>query len=1241
MRRLVIILLSCLAGLLVGLAALPWWFGWALKTGSARYGAGFGRYERIGYSRFALHDVVVIQRNVRVTAARAETETPLLWLWHRLRKKPAAVLISTWQVDVTAGDPAQTTPPDTGSTGAKRTRAILFKVADSLERWAPRVEIGEGKVNWPGGGLQIGSAQWNRRTLNVRPLRALNQQANVEVTFAPPGEITLAVKPADEAPWSVALKSSGDRIEGQLLAWDQVAQVTAELPERGWMPRTARIEAKAWEIPGARLRLGEAYSVVRGEAWIDWRDARLETSADFRGEVVAGKAAPPLNVSVHAAGDQESVRVDRLNADIPGATARLSAPVVFQRQGARATLASQFDVEVDLAKLPWIPGARGRLVGKAQIAAGNAGVPAISATLSATDLSVDEWAIAQFSGGASLKWPRLDVSEAVFGFADGGKFTARGGWDFNTKELIGAAAQGTVRPAAVRRWLPETLAFESLEFSATASGSLAALRHEGRAELAGLKWGTLSPIGATAVWKGEGRAVEISQAQLRAGKAAVDLAGTFTATGARVSAFKFSGDGVERLALRKPAEVRWSPNVEIDSVDLAGPEASLMVSLGLGENGRLAIAAKNLPSVWAKEFFPLSGPDWSIGSLEGEAAWREGPVTFSLKGDVAIRLSPERTANVSVVTRGDADGINVEALQVAEGVAAIVNAMGKVPVNFQRKKGEWLRVGRDGALALNATTTSNPAFWKALAGITGLTFQDPEVKLALSGTWAQPVGELTATASGITADPARIKFPFPSVEELDLRATADGEGVVLERLALRVEKQVVRATGRLPFNFQQWDEFKKEPVAFLRREGSFHLEVPDAEIAALAPRLPGFLAPVGRLQIDAQISAGGELSGGIRLRDAATRPLGPLGIMQEIQAEAQLSGQTIEVKNLSAVTGGQPVTLSGKIKVPIGESPSYDLALKGNNLPLVRRTGLLLRADLDLKLITQKDNVTEVTGTVNLHDSMFLSDVRALIPRGGGGGPARRPPFFSIDASPVNAWRLGVEVHGDRFLRLRSAVFVGVASAHFRLSGTLAEPRATGEASVDSGQVLLPFAAFRVEQGSVRLTESDPYELRLFLTGTSRRYGYDLRMELTGTATEPVLAFSSNPPLEAKQVLMMVTAGETPRDEVTYSGTQRVTRLGTYLGQSLINNFGGDAADADRLSISSGERVSRQGRETYDIEYRLSDRFTLVGEYDEFDDYNAGVRWKILPRPEAKTKALKESAPPPAKEKEASDAPGR
>jgi translocation and assembly module TamB len=75
-----------------------------------------------------------------------------------------------------------------------------------------------------------------------------------------------------------------------------------------------------------------------------------------------------------------------------------------------------------------------------------------------------------------------------------------------------------------------------------------------------------------------------------------------------------------------------------------------------------------------------------------------------------------------------------------------------------------------------------------------------------------------------------------------------------------------------------------------------------------------------------------------------------------------------------------------------------------------------------------------------------------------------------------------------------------------------------------------------------------------------------------------------------------------------------VARLGTFLGQSLLASLGGDSEAGERLSVSTGENVSRQGRETYGIEYRLADRWSLVGEYDEFDDFNVGVKWRVFSR---------------------------
>jgi translocation and assembly module TamB len=246
-----------------------------------------------------------------------------------------------------------------------------------------------------------------------------------------------------------------------------------------------------------------------------------------------------------------------------------------------------------------------------------------------------------------------------------------------------------------------------------------------------------------------------------------------------------------------------------------------------------------------------------------------------------------------------------------------------------------------------------------------------------------------------------------------------------------------------------------------------------------------------------------------------------------------------------------------------------------------------------------------------LRDSLFLSDIRSFLPKGGVGA-TRRPPYFAIETPPTNAWQLAVEVTGEQFVRLRTPVFTGLASAHFRLGGTLGEPRAIGEVTIDEGVVKMPFASFDVKQGSVRLTEADPYEPTVYLRATGRRYGYDLTMEIDGRAGGPNVTFTSSPGLDSDQVLLMVMTGTAPKNEVVSSSAERFAGVGYFLSQSLIGNLLGTSDEPDRLSIEAGEKVSRQGKETYQVDYKLSDRWTLTAERNEFDEYNAGVKWRVF-----------------------------
>jgi len=665
------------------------------------------------------------------------------------------------------------------------------------------------------------------------------------------------------------------------------------------------------------------------------------------------------------------------------------------------------------------------------------------------------------------------------------------------------------------------------------------------------------------------------------------------------------------LKLTAPATVRWSPAWQIDALQLAG-DGDVGAAVAWGESGRIEITMYRVLSAWLEELAPLPGPAWQVNSLAMAGAWNRGPMTFSVTGEAAIDLGGGRTATVAVAAKGDQEGLRVEALRATEGTTPIFTATGRGPILFTPGAVPPMRIDPEGALVIEAATESDGAFWQKLAELTGVEFKEPQATAHVTGTWARPLGAIRVKAARIAMDAQRFKRPLPAMESLDIALSGDRSGLRLDTFSVSVEGQAVRAQGRLPVAEGGWNELRTDPLAFAQRSAELHLEVPDADVVAFARFLPPYLAPKGRLQVDLNYRGGGAMEGSLHLRDAASRPLGPLGVLQEINADLRMAGRSVELRSVTAKAGGQPVTLSGTIQFPADGAPRYDVALRGENLPFIRQTGLLVRGDLDLKLHTPEAGPTAISGTVRLRDSLFLSDVRAFLPGGTKGG-ALQPPYFAVDTPPFDAWTLGVDVSGVRFMRLRTPVFNGVASARFRLGGTLGEPRAIGEVVIDGGQVLMPFMSFTVKQGTVRITEEDPHELTLFLRATGRRDGYELAMEITGTAGAPSIVFTSSPALDSDQLLMMVMTGAAPGNGVAFSSTQRFARLGTYLGQSLLDSFGGNATSADRLTITSGETISQQGRETYDVEYKLADRWKLVGEYDEFDDYNVGLKWRLYP----------------------------
>jgi translocation and assembly module TamB len=119
-------------------------------------------------------------------------------------------------------------------------------------------------------------------------------------------------------------------------------------------------------------------------------------------------------------------------------------------------------------------------------------------------------------------------------------------------------------------------------------------------------------------------------------------------------------------------------------------------------------------------------------------------------------------------------------------------------------------------------------------------------------------------------------------------------------------------------------------------------------------------------------------------------------------------------------------------------------------------------------------------------------------------------------------------------------------------------------------------------------------------------------MQAEGPADEPNIQFSSVPALTSEQIVLMLTTGQIPRSDFGFTNQEKASKLAFFLGKSLLSKLNPGKPAQERLVIRSGEDISEQGRQTYSVEDKLNDRWSLIGEYDRFGALNADVKWKLF-----------------------------
>ena len=1231
---------GCLVLVVIALA-LPLWFPWVLRPALARFGIRFDSYARVGYTRFALTNVRRDAPNARFRCDRLSGFLPAQWLWRRF--SPASpeepfLTVAHWRVRIQTGEqprPAKPSPlPNSAFAVAERISGAL----PMWRVWLPAAQLSDGRVEIGSNAVAVVRLDWRRGKVTGRVACS-----NPGETFAVQGDFSGA------PPYAISLdeKSSGlssrlrlSRATGQWQAAGDVQwrsnrlEVEAVFDRDGWWPRRAGLKSDHFHVPSKLVRL-EGYDDPTGAFELKWVDGHfhLEGSARATPDAADRAFAPPLELSLLARGDTNSVVLEKLRITSPAIEADLSNPIGLDRSGKLTTETATLRMALDLGQLHG-SSFGGKLNGRVRVRPLPAGPPTAEFDLSGRDLSGRGFSITQAHLGGRLSWPVLNLDGAEITLADGS--TLGGAGEIALKSRVISHGKWHFQGPWVRRFLPPGLTFSNLQATGELSGPLSAPVHSGELQADDCSVPILKPCRVFLAWRGENLVFPDVQIRLAAETATLDLKGAVrvadpparsceidlkTLTLTRAAGAVLRLERPCRIAARREVSTadRNQPSswaLKVNGFSWAGPDGGLTLDSDVTwpRRGKIDVSGHGLSSADLREFVTVSMAKTSLSGIDLKANWDGGPIEFKLSAEGELPALEDQTFRAKVKLSGNADGLVADPVIVSVQGTEIVRAQGKMPLTLTTEPG-GLRIRLEDKKPFNfqAATEPNKPFWDFARQRLGVRIVDPKVEANLQGTLAQLTGTLRGQASQISRLSSTNEVKLPPLENLRLEARFEQDRVQLGEFTFDVENQPVRITGDIPIRQNFLLDFISHGALPDWRRARARIEIADARLEPFARYLPAVLSPQGRLSVSLGVVPGGGVNGELMISGAATRSFTPLAPIRDIQARVLFAARRATIGQFTGRMGGREVSASGHFELPESGAPQFELRLRGDNVPLVYRPGLLLRSDFDLQFAQAGGQPATVSGDVTLRDGLFLEDLKALAPTSRA-EPLGRPPYFSVTEQPFADWKLNVRVQGERFLRVRTPFFRGVVSTDLQIRGDFQEPQALGEARINSGQIRFPFGTLNLDHGLASLTSEHPYEPQLLAAASSRLYGYNIKMEITGTASAPLVSFSSTPPLTSEQVLLMLAAGELPREELSFSREKRVGNFALYLGKDVIARWLGNEDSADRLTIRSGEDISQEGRTTYYLEYKLSDDWSVIGEYDRFNALNAGLKWRIFSR---------------------------
>jgi hypothetical protein len=1211
-----------------------WWIPALLPKLLEHYQVTVESIEHRDRGGFQLSNLRLAQPSVELTITQLDVPDPLHYAWERFNQSFSAtssIYAHTIRIQLRSDEP----PTESATPGTPTFLPSILEQAEqgiiAAKPWLPDLHVDQIEILAADRTPLVSISEFKRQGQIIQ-LRATNP--------ALPSLIELQATLPDEGTWAASLKlpehdASGEftiqngplntQLTGVIRHAEASIKLRTDFSAERWLPTAAHVFTERLSIPVEWIPANTSIKVTQLEVreldanW-DGSAYDLTASASVEAKDASGMALDAQS-ALHIKGDLDQLQLLEARLQSDWATLNLSEPVIIQFAEKSLDGEAQLSMQLDLSRLPKI-----EATGKAQATLTvrqDRPNPRVAFALNADELSYQN---------QSVK-----------------KLTATGWFDFNSIHIakLQAKPNGSENP-------------DLLELSGSVDWSRsvadlklnALLDHEWLNQIIGQPLFTEPLIieqGTLTGWIDQPRvqasfSTSVESPQLNRTR----LSGVLKATSLNridgtlkvvceqseinlLGSVEQSEDSIEveltqlqwkdperpQLDLAAPTQITWltapstapwEQRLNISTFQLRGTDMD--VTLAYHPDRFLDVGLENISLYRLDRWLKADLPHYQIESIQANLTALRPQIVGSLKVNMHEVIDSGTRIDLQLLATLDQQGMAFEQLNLDFQGQPILSGNGQLPTQVAllgSAEESPIRILEDSRVRGTLTGRSTTEFETWLEEQTEITLTNAHLNLNIQGELLDPSGSVAISVEALRTDRLIGKYAVPELRDFKLNSRIDSNQLQLEQLSFSLRESAVESSLSIPLLSLQTLATAPVPdlTAFLGDlKGQIALK--DWRMEDWTDYMTPALRRTGLLDGTLSIQPGLNFSGQLDFKDFALRPTQSLPSVNTIQGKIILQDRQLRIESASALLGGSRVELAGKIDLDEQNQPRWEIALTGQNVPVTRTKDMILRSDLDLKVATvDQSEAVLVSGKLNLRSSTLLIDFDPLAPSVDGGTTAR-PPFFQISEPSFANWRFDLKLIGEEFMRVRSPYFRTVLSANLDLKGSFANPELLGSIRTIGGELNFPGAKFSLDEGEAFIEPSRPDVVQLNFSGIAQRASRVIVVEVSQTLDDPHVLFQSTPQMSNAAIVRFLATGST-----TGGGFGNV---GLYLGQGMLGAGSLDSGITENLTVDIGEETTKSGRGTLGARYELSPKWSIEGDYDKYDAYNANLIWSIFKR---------------------------